>query len=621
MAHQISQLVRNGLYREVLALYSQLHSASVPASFLPKNFAFPFLLKACASLKALSQAQMLHAHIIRTGFQFQMHTATALTNVYMKLKLVEDATKMFDEIRKPTIDLCNAVISGFAQNGFCKEALNMFQLISCRRIRPDSVTIASGLSGCSDAEQGVQLHCLAIKIGVETDIYAATSLLTMYLNCGDLGSAEKVYGLIHCKNVVCYNAYMSGMLQNGAHLQVLNVFNEMRGSSSGNPNLVTLISVASACAKLKYLRFGRQVHGFTMKGLLRFDTKVGTALVDMYSKCGSWDSAYGVFKELGNGRSLITWNSMIAGMMLNDQSELAIELFVQLEDNQLTPDSATWNLMISGFSRLGQEAEAFLFFRKMLSENILPSLKSVTSLLTACSALSALHFGQEIHAHVLRSGISDDEFLATALIDMYMKCGKTTLAECVFNQFNIKPRDPAFWNAMISGYSRNGRSEDGFKLFYQMLEEKVHPNSATFNCMLSMCSHTGEVDLGWQIFRSMVVNYGLQPTSEQLYIMIDLLGRSGQLKEAQQLLGGITDPSASVLASLLGACEQHADFELGEEIARELSALEPDNPIPFVILSNIYAGLEKWKDVERIRDIMSKRQLKKLPASSTIGVI
>lgn len=137
----------------------------------------------------------------------------------------------------------------------------------------------------------------------------------------------------------------------------------------------------------------------------------------------------------------------------------------------------------------------------------------------------------------------------------------------------------------------------------------------------SMCSHTGEVDLGWQIFRLMVVNYGIEPTSEQLNIMIDLLGRSGQLKEAHQLLERITEPSASVYASLLGACEQHADFELGEEIAKKLSALEPDNPIPFVILSNIYAGLEKWKDVERIRDIMSERQFKRLPASSTTGVI
>lgn len=620
MAHLISELVRNGLYKEVLSLHSQLHKASFSAANLPKQLALPFLLKACASLGALSHAQMLHAHIIRAGFQFQIHTATALIDMYMKLNLVDNATKLFDEIPKPTVGPCNAVISGFAQNGFCKEALNMFRLVNFRRIRPDSVTIASGLSGCLDVKQGVQLHCWAIKIGVEADIYAATSLLTMYLNCGILDSAERVYGLIQCKNVVCYNAYISGMLQNGSYFQVLNAFNEMRGSFNGKPNVVTSISVASACANLKYLRFGRQVHGFINKLELKFDTRVGTALVDMYSKCGSWNSAYGAFKELGSYRNLITWNSMIAGLMLNDQSELAIELFIQLEDKGFTPDSATWNSMIIGFSRLGKEAEALMFFRKMLYVGVVPSLKSITSLLTACSALSALRFGQEIHAHVVRSGMSYDEFLATALIDFYLKCGKTTLAENVFNQFKIKPHDPAFWNAMISGYGRNGRSEDASKLFYQMLEEKVQPNSATFNCMLSMCSHTGEVDIGWRVFRLMVVQCGLQPTSQLLNIMVDLLGRSGKLKEAQKLLEEITEPSVSAFASLLGACEQHADSELGEEIAKKLSALEPNNPTPYVILSNIYAGLGKWRDVERIRDIMSQKRLKKLPASSIIGL-
>lgn len=540
--------------------------------------------------------------------------------MYMKLSLVQNAAKVFDEIPKPTVDLCNAVISGFAQNGFFRQALKMFGLVSLRNIRPDSVTIASGLSGCDDVTQGVQLHCWAIKIGGESDIYAATSLLTMYLNCGELVSAEKVFGWIQCKNVVCYNAYISGMLQNESLFQVLNAFNEMRGSSNGKPNLVTLISVASACANLKYLRLGRQVHGFISKVELKFDTKVGTALVDMYSKCGSWESAYGVFKELGSHRNLITWNSMIAGLMLNYQSELAIEHFVQLEEKGLIPDSATWNLMISGFSRLRKEAEAFMFFRKMLSVNVVPSPKCITSLLTACSALSTLRFGQEIHAHVVRTGISHDKFLATALVDMYMKCGKTTLGESVFNQFKIKPRDPAFWNAMISGYGRNGRCEDASELFYQMLEEKVQPNSATFNCMLSMCSHAGEVVLGWQVFRLMVVNYGLQPTSEQLNIIIDLLGRSGQLKEAQELLEKITEPSTSGVASLLGACKDHADPELGEEMVKKLSSLEPDSPIPFVILSNIYAGLGKWRDVERIRDIMSKKRLKKFPGSSRIGL-
>ena len=442
----------------------------------------------------------------------------------------------------------------------------------------------------------------------------------MYLNCGDIISAERLYEWIPFKNVVCYNAYMSGLFQNGIHCQVLKVFNEMRGSSNERPNSVTLISVASACANLKHLRLGRQLHGYTVKVELGFEAKVGTSLVNMYSKCGSWESAYKVFKELQSIRNMVTWNSMIAGMMLNNQSEIAIELFVQLKDEGLKPDSTTWNSMISGFSQLGKEAEAFMFFRKMLSAGVIPSLKSLTSLLPACSALSTLCSGEEIHAYVVRTGINGDEFIATALIDMYMKCGKFSSAHRVFNQFSVKPDDPAIWNAMISGYGRNGDSEAAFQIFHQMLEVKVLPNSATFNCMLAVCSHTGQVDILWQVFRLMVVNYGLKPTPKQLNIIVDLLGRSGNLKEAQGLLEEIKDPSASVFASLLGAAKYYADYELGEELVKRFSALEPDNPILFVILSNIYAELGKWKDLERIRNIMCARKLRKLPGYSMIEV-
>ncbi|KAJ8563071.1 hypothetical protein K7X08_031523 [Anisodus acutangulus] len=215
------------------------------------------------------------------------------------------------------------------------------------------------------------MHCLGLKIGVETDIYVVTSLLTMYLNCGYCVSATRLFEFVENKNVVCYNAFISGLLQNGAEEVVLDVFKQMLLDEE--PNEVTIISVLSGIANLKNVKFGRQVHGFIVKIELQCHTMVGTALVDMYSKCGFWLCAYGVFKELGGNRNLITWNSMISGMMLNEQTEKAVELFAGLDSEGLKPDSATWNSMIIGFSQLQKEAEAFTFFRKMLSAGVVPA--------------------------------------------------------------------------------------------------------------------------------------------------------------------------------------------------------------------------------------------------------
>lgn len=617
MTQRIAKLVTDGFYKEAISLYSEVHSAS----FLPNKFNFPFLLKACSKIRAFSLAQMIHVQIIKAGCQLKVHTATALTDVYTKFNLIDDATKVFDEIPNPTIFSFNSLVSGLSQNGLFKEGLKMFlQLVGVRNTRPDSVTIAGLSSGCNDLDEGMQLHSWAIKIGVETDVFAGTSLLTMHFNSGDVISAERLYECIHFKNVVCYNAYMSGLLQNGIHYQVLNVFNEMGRLSNEKPNLVTLISVASACASIKCLRLGRQLHGYMVKDVLGFETKVGTSLINLYSKCGSCESAYQVFLELQSVRNMVTWNTMIAGMMLNDQSEIAIDLFVQMINEGLKPDSVTWNSMICGFSQQGKDAEAFMFFKKMLSASVIPTPKSMMGLLRACSALSKLSCGKEIHAYVIRREMITDEFIVTALIDMYMKCGKSLSASTIFNQFSEKPNDPVIWNAMISGYGRNGEKEAAFEIFYRMLELKVKPNSVTFSCMLLVCSHTGEVDLLWQVFRSMAVDYGLKPTPEQLNIIVDLLGRTGQLKEAEGFMEEITDPSASVFCSLLGAAKQHAEYELGEELVKKLSALEPNDPTPYVILSNICAELGKWNDVERIRNMMHERKLRKVPGYSITGV-
>lgn len=614
MRQKIAQLVKDGLYKEAIALYAHNHSASIP----PTNFTFPYILKACAALKAVSGGQMLHAHLLKYGFT-NKHTTTDLTNMYMKLRLVDSAAKLFDEIPHPSLSILNVIISGFLQNGFSQEGFRVFRQFSVPSLRVDSVTVASVLSACGNVAGGMQLHCLAVKIGVERDDYAATSLMTMYLNCGELGSALSLFQWIENKGVVFYNAYVSGLAQKGVVEIVLYVFKEMMEMLSEKLTVATMVSVLSACGNGKCLRFGRQLHGIIVKVELEFETKVGTGLVDMYSKCGSWQCAYSVFRDMGSNRNQITWNSMIAGMMLNDQCENAIDLFIELEgEGGLKADSATWNSLISGFFQLGKADEAFHLFRKMLSCGVIPGVQCLTSLLAACSSLSIQSYGKQIHAYAARMEITDDEFLATAIIDMYMKCGQPALACNFFDQFHIKPNDPAFWNAMISGYGKHGQSEAAFDIFSQMVEHNIKPNLVTLSCLLSTCSHSGNIDKGFQIFRLFTVGYGFNPTPKHMNILIDLLSRSGRLDEAFELLQATNENYATLSVSLLGASEHHLDSKLREKMGHRLLELEPENPIPFVVLSNIYARQDRWKDVHKIRKLMDKKGLKKLPGLSSV---
>ncbi|GKB04122.1 pentatricopeptide repeat-containing protein [Tanacetum coccineum] len=163
-----------------------------------------------------------------------------------------------------------------------------------------------------------------VKIGVESDIYVATSLVTVYSKCKD---------------------------HNGSCGQVLEELKEMLRGSSLNPNMIMFVSTLSACSELKSLKYGRELHGLLVKVCILLNVLVGTSLLDMYSTCGYWHLAYDVFKEFHGVRSLITWNSMISVMTLNGEHENAIGLFMMLESDGLKPDLATWKTMINELSQ------------------------------------------------------------------------------------------------------------------------------------------------------------------------------------------------------------------------------------------------------------------------------
>ncbi|KAJ0666325.1 putative tetratricopeptide-like helical domain superfamily [Helianthus annuus] len=156
---------------------------------------------------------------------------------------------------------------------------------------------------------------------------------------------------------------------------------------------------------------------------------------------------------------------------------------MMLESNWLKPDSAMWNIMINGLLNVGKTDEAFLIFRKIKSTREPVSMKSLTSLLSVCASVSSLASGKEIHGYVIRTNMNKDDILATAVINMYMRCGRSSWAFWVFDQFEIKPRNPVIWNVRISGYRRNGESEAAFNMFDWMQNENVKPNSTTFNCI------------------------------------------------------------------------------------------------------------------------------------------
>eukprot|EP01018_Ginkgo_biloba_P022914 Gb_33051 [translate_table: standard] len=606
----------NGFYEETLALYNQMQLDGMHAD----HFTFPFVLKACASIRDLEQGKEIHDCVKETGLESNVFVGSALVDMYAKCGSLENARQVFDKIsqrnnvtwnamisgyaqsghcevtfkllcqmqqagEKPNVVTWNAVISGYSQNGYHDEALKIFRQMQMIPVKPNSVTMTSVLPSCANSanlQQGKELHGYIIRNGLDSEGIVGCALVTMYSKCESIGDGRRIFDNMSQSIVPSWNAMIAGYAQNGHCDEALKLFHEMQVEGI-KANTVTLASILPSCASLTALRHGKEIHGYICRSGFETDIFVQNALVAMYSKCGSIGNARQVYDRVSK-RSLVTWNTMIAGYVQNGHSNEALRLFRQMQLAVVKPDPIT-----------------------------------ISSVLPACGYLAALQKGKEIHDYIVKSEFRLNVFVGNALIDMYSKCGRIEDARCLFDK--MSERSVVSWNAMISGYGMHGHAEAALTLCYQMQQAGMKPNHITFIAILSSCSHAGLVAKGLQYFYSMSQEYYITPCVEHFACMVDILGRAGHLDKAHDIIKEMPlEPDAGVWGALLGACRIHKNVELGELAAQHLFELEPETPGYYVLLSNIYAEAGKWDGVARVRTMMKERGVKKQPGCSWIEI-
>eukprot|EP01018_Ginkgo_biloba_P026224 Gb_06176 [translate_table: standard] len=478
-----------------------------------------------------------------------------------------------------------ADITALCRQGQLKEALDILNNVDTQRISVSVDIYGFLLQTCSNKRalaEGKQVHTHIALSGLEDDVFLGTKLVTMYAICGSVVEARLVFDKILNRNVFFWTAMISGYVRNGFFREALVLYYQMRCAGIQSDNF-TFSCVLKACAGLSALQQGQQIHNHIIRSEMKSDTVVDNTLVVMYAQCGRLEIARKVFDKISQ-RSLVSWSSMIAGCAQNGHANEALELFRKMQFNCVKLD---WVV--------------------------------ITAILPACGYLAALQQGKEIHGHMIRSESEPDVFVWNALIDMYAKCGCIEFARHVFD--NMSEKDLVSWNTVIAGYGINGYGEVALALFHQMQQAGFMPNHITLIHILSACSHAGLVAEGWRLFNCMSQDFHIKPRVEHYACMVDLLGRSGRLDEAEKFIQNMPlEPSSSVWGSLLGACRIHCNIELGERVAERVFQIDPENNGYYVLLSNIYATAGRWDDVAKVRIMMKERGLKKNPGCSWIEV-
>lgn len=430
--------------------------------------------------------------------------------------------------------------------------------------------------------RGRQVHGLMMRWGTDGDVVPRTALLDMYSKNGLMDVAVRLFDGMVCRDVVAWNALVSGFVKNGMAKTALCVFGEMGRDGVGFTK-VSLCSVLKACTCLKALRQGMQVHGMIV--VMGHDLVVlGTALIEFYSDIGLIDVAIRIYESLSSEQDDIMSNALVASCLKNRRCE-----------------------------------EAFSVMCAMV-----PNVVSLTSALTSCSENSHLRIGKQVHCVAIRFGFEKDTQFCNVLLNMYAKCGKVSTARLIFD--GMPNRDVVSWTSMIDVYRSHGFGVEAVELFVRMEEEGggVTPNEVTLLAVLSACSHSGLLEQGRECFNSIKGKYGLTPGPQHYACYIDILGRAGYIEEAwsayDHMVNNGCKATGAVWAALLNACGLNRDFTRGEFVAERLLESDSDKPGINVLLSNFYAAIGKWEVVDQLRRTMKDKGLFKDVGSSWVSL-
>ncbi|EXB28972.1 hypothetical protein L484_018388 [Morus notabilis] len=491
---------------------------------------------------------------------------------------------------------------------------------------------------------GKQVHSVLLGSGIDTNILSLSSkLVGMYASCGDIRSAKSVFDKIHNPNVFSWNWMVFALAFNGDCEEAIGYISLMRESGVFG-NKFTFSIALKACLGLMDVKKGKEVHAVVTKMGFESDAAVGNALIDMYCKCERMCHARKVFDRMAK-RDIACWTSMICGYFSAGKAELALVLFQRMkmegvELNNFTwnamivgfarcgdttkafalismmrqegyaPDLATWNAIISGFAQSQHVVEALEMFRDMLLSGTKPNQVTITGLLPICGLTGSIQTGRQIHGLIYRMGLDINSFVASALVDMYSKCGNIENACTVFDRVRVK--NVVLWNAMIGCYGKHGMIDSSLQLFERMHEEGMQANGVTFVCVLSACSHSGLAERGLEIFRSMKEGYGVEANKEHYACLVDLLCRSGKMEEAYQVVKGMpVGITESIVGAFFNGCKVHGRMDLAKVMAEEILRMELKRPGGFVTLSNIYAVHGDWEKVQTVRKVMKEKKVHK----------
>uniref|UniRef100_A0A0D9X1S6 Pentacotripeptide-repeat region of PRORP domain-containing protein n=1 Tax=Leersia perrieri TaxID=77586 RepID=A0A0D9X1S6_9ORYZ len=411
------------------------------------EFVFQPLLALCAKRRSAAAGELgrqVHALVVRYGFSGVVSLGNALCHFYCCCGGggggggMVDARRVFDEMLERDVVSWNTVIGGYLRAGEVTEAVEMFGEMRCCGVGV-SLTALVAMIGCG--WQAESVHGLCLKVGFCSDAKVAAAMVRMYVREKSVECARKVFDDAARRDMVLYNCMVDGYAKAGQVEEAMGLVDRMR-LEGVRPSSGTLVGVLSASGASGALAAGRRLHDIALETGLELDTALGTALMDMYFKCGYPSEAVAVF-DVMQEKDVKAWTVMIMGFGVNGQTGEVISLFRAMEEDGVLPNEVTFLAVLNACSHSGLVSEGKKFMESMvLQYGISPTAEHYGCIVDLLGRAGRLDEAYELLANLSSQGDSTAwrALLASCRVHGNVKLGRMVQAQ-LDNMGDYHPSD------------------------------------------------------------------------------------------------------------------------------------------------------------------------------------
>ncbi|XP_024539685.1 pentatricopeptide repeat-containing protein At3g24000, mitochondrial [Selaginella moellendorffii] len=523
----ITAYAHRGCSKEALFLLDSLQLQGVK----PNCITFISSLGACSSLQ---DGRALHLLIHESGFDQEVSVANALVTMYGKCGSLLDSAKLFSEMAEKDLASWNSAIAAHSYHGRSDECIKLLDQMRGEGFLYEKVTFLTALNSCTDPaslQDGVLMHEKIVQCGYEADTVVASAVINMYGRCGGLDRAREIFTRVKTFDVILWTGMLTVYCQLGRTKQVMEHFRSMLHEGL-KPTGVTLVNLITCVADsgLEHFRDGVWISSLAWESGLESETMVANSLIEMFSEFRSLSQARAIF-DRNPEKSVALHTTMLAAYVKGERGKEA--------------------------GVLREHAQAAMeLFQTMQAQGQRPGLPTFVMAVDAAGILAALSSGITLHSSIVECGFLSDAHVATALIDMYGKCGDLSSAEKIFQFFLESSRaDMVLWTSMMGAYVQLDRCERALTLFARMLLEGLEPSSVTLVTAMSACGGLADPSSSKRVHER-ARELGLESETCVANGLVDMYGKAGDVDTARYIFDRALRRNVTTWNAMAGAYRQ-----------------------------------------------------------------